>query len=114
MRAPNTSFRGELAAYHAWLVAQPTAVCQLYLDILDRWSNHAAVETIWDTVNNAIPAADMIPASDFISLVIDRRQLADRLNSVVKEAPAIEAKASAQAVRNIKDKRHGEAAVKMA
>lgn len=116
MRAATPSFKSELAAYRAWLVNQPAAPeeRELYLDILDRWADHAAVETTWAALANSIPPADMIPAADFISLVIERRGLAERLKVVVEEAHAVEARANSKAMRDIRSKRPGEAALKLA
>src|SRR5437764_6300411 len=92
MRAPSPSFRAELAAYRKALVAQNIVATdkQLALKVLDRWSEDAAVETLWENlIKNLGPDAIPTPGH-LIDLVIERRLKADDLERIEIELPKAE------------------------
>jgi hypothetical protein len=86
MRAP-VSFKAALAAYQRREIV-PEIVAdakqrQLAIKIIGRWKDHAAVETIWDTMEKKLPAEAMPTADDFIYLVLERRLSWEEFNKKV-------------------------------
>lgn len=114
MRSPGKSLRSEIAAYRARVAAHQVDDLRRKpaLQLLDRWKDHASVETTWDMIAAAIPAESMVTAQEFISYMIERRDIAEALREVVEQGPSLESKARTQAIRAIRSKQEVSAALK--
>lgn len=115
MRAPGRSFKDELAVYRKTIAEGPNdAHRALVLEILDRWQVHPDAEKAWnDLVEASARAANpMQPASIFIAWVIHTRLESEKLARVIREAPAVLSKLSAQADRDWKKDRLAKAVEK--
>ena len=99
MRAPSRKFRDELVAYRQKLVADNPGHSHLTLavNLLDDWHDHGAAQEIWDTLQQYIPAKEMLTAEEFIFMVWSHRLRAAQLQQVVDELPVAERKVNALA-----------------
>jgi hypothetical protein len=104
MRGPS-SFKSELAAYRRQVIPQIADDDQRRLasKIIDNWKDHAAVETIWNTIKRKLPAEDMPTAEEFIYLVLERRLSWDRVKRNNSETPALVAKFKTQLRRHLRE-----------
>jgi hypothetical protein len=80
--------------------------------ILDRWGRHAAVETVWRTVQNETPPAHALTAEEFIYLVLFGMPWLEKVQQIVLEGPGVLAKARAQAKKDWRQKQYFPAATK--
>lgn len=109
MRAPSPSFKSEITAYREKLSADNQGHPELsaWLALLDRWSNHAGVEQIWQTVKNKVPSEHMLTAEELIYLVLnDRFNLLEPLNRVVDGLPKVKSQVDHRTKRHSKDGKH--------
>jgi hypothetical protein len=95
MRAPSPSFKNELTSYRRRSVPKIAndEQRQLAVRIIDDWKDHAAVETIWNTIKQKLPAKDLPTAEEFIYLVLERRLSWEEFNKkkVIQQGPEVEA-----------------------
>jgi hypothetical protein len=98
------SFRNELATYRERIVGANPKFSGLQLEILDRWRDHASVETIWKTIQSRLPADALPTAWEFISLFLERRAIAERVKVIGHEARHVEAKHLVRTKRHIKNR----------
>ena len=92
MRAP-VSFKAALAAYQQREVPEiaDAQQRQLAVKIIGRWKDHAAIETIWDTMRQKLPPEAMPTAEDFIYLVLERRISWEEVKKkVIQQGPEVE------------------------
>lgn len=109
MRSPTTAFRAELKAFQKRLPALTPDIHwkgRLAHEILAHWIDHPECEAIWTTLHPLLKVA--VSPGHFISEVIFARYDAEQLNIVVREAPAIEARARARALRHFKKKNYSQ------
>jgi hypothetical protein len=104
MKPPST-FRSALFAYRKELLAAGVPPQSLAVRVIDRWSNHGAVESLWKTIAKKLPAEVLPTPKEFIGLVVQRRLLCEQLQEIVREAPALEAKTNARAKQNLREKK---------
>ena len=104
MRAPAPSFKREIAAYRQKLIKERADYPRLVLalHVLERWSDHGAIEAIWETVNERLPAEAVPTGEQFIDLVLQRWDRALAVNERVPRISDIETKTR----RQIRDRLH--------
>jgi hypothetical protein len=108
MRAPSQSFRGELDAFRKRLMMGPDDDWRrLFVEVLDRWGEHADVEKMWMKVKAKVPTA---LAGEFIAAVLLRRKLVNEIDSRMEQLPEIEGKVRSSTKRNLKEGRYREIA----
>src|SRR5262249_38397883 len=101
MRAPAASFKSELSAARRQPVSAIADGPDLRhaLEVIDRWDKHPSAEDIWNTLQQKLPAGVLPSATYFIGLVLERSAIAKHLDGVIKEAPALMARARQQGER---------------
>ena len=112
MRTPGSTFRDELKAFQRRL---PTLTAEnnhwkgrLAHDVIARWVDHSECESIWTTVRPLMRV--QLTPGHFIAEIIFARNDVEQLNFIVREAPAIEAKARARTKRHLKERKYSELA----
>lgn len=104
MRSPAPSFRNELKAYQRRLPALTPGTNRLAHEVLARWIDHRECELIWTTLRSLLKVK--VTPGHFIAEIIFARLDAERLNIIVREGPAIEAKARARTKRHLREKKY--------
>ena len=109
-------FSNDLVRYRKALVAQNMLEPdrQLALDVVDRWSKHAAVETLWQTVVEKLGAEAIPEPANLIDLVIDRRLKAAELEKIEIELPRQESIKKSQIKRDLQDRKYDAVAARSA
>lgn len=106
------SFKEEIALYRNALLAQTIVEDdkQLALEVLDRWKDDGAVETLWQDIVKAL-GTDAVPTPwQFIDLVIQRRIYAADLERVAVQLPAVESKAKTRIKRDLQGRKYDDVA----
>jgi hypothetical protein len=101
-------FRDELVRYRKALAAQNIVEPdrQIALDVVDRWSEHGAIETLWQTLVEKLGAEAIPEPANLIDLVIERRLKAAELEKIETELPRQESMAKSRIKRDLQDRRY--------
>jgi hypothetical protein len=112
MRAPAPSFKNELAVYRQRLVKERASYPLIAgaLQVLDRWRDHADVETIWNTLKEKLPADAMPTAVQFIDLILQRWEIATELDERIRKIPDIEDKTRYRIKHHSQKRKYGQIA----
>jgi hypothetical protein len=106
MKSP--SFKAELEEYKEWVATWSLAPVdqwqqKLALVVIDNWRKSASVESIWTKLTTELQPDDLWRPKEFITLVLQRRFLAEQVLQSVKEAPKVESAIDRQWKRHWRD-----------
>jgi hypothetical protein len=111
MRAPNKTFRSEIAVFRRHLpLKQSDDPKGIFIsEVLDRWEKHADTEEIWKKIQRSSAAENLPLPAIFIARVLSSCNWSETLSNVIPELPALEARSKTLATRRQRENRFTEA-----